>query len=131
MACANSSIPTPAIVSAQSTKPLLLAACIRVILFRDGSSSPAEVMLTLVTGATGLVGNNVVRLLVVRGDAVRVLTRNGSGGRALEGLPVEIAHGDVRQPETIRAACRGVQRVIHAAAEVQLGWKGLDLARAI
>lgn len=88
-------------------------------------------MLTLVTGATGLVGNNVVRLLVERGDAVRVLTRNGSGSRALEGLPVEVAQGDVRQPETIRAACRGVQRVIHAAAEVQLGWKGMDLAREI
>ncbi len=88
-------------------------------------------MLTLVTGATGLVGNNVVRLLVERGDAVRVLTRNGSSSRALEGLPVEIAHGDIRQPETIRAACRGVRRVIHAAAEVQLGWKGMELARTI
>src|SRR5947207_939608 len=88
-------------------------------------------MLTLVTGATGLVGNNVVRLLVERGEKVRVLARNGVGSRALENLPVEIAQGDVRHPETIRAACRGVARVIHAAAEVQIGWKGLDTARAI
>jgi dihydroflavonol-4-reductase len=88
-------------------------------------------MLTLVTGATGLVGNNVVRLLVERGEAVRVLARNGSGNRALEGLPVEIARGDVRHPETVRAACRGVQRVIHAAAEVHIGWTGMDSARAI
>jgi dihydroflavonol-4-reductase len=88
-------------------------------------------MLTLVTGATGLVGNNVVRLLLERGEKVRVLARNGAGSRALEGLPVEIAQGDVRHPETIRVACRGVGRVVHAAAEVHIGWKGMELARAI
>ncbi len=88
-------------------------------------------MLTLVTGATGLVGNNVVRLLLELGEKVRVLARNGAGSRALEGLPVEIAQGDVRHPESIREACRGVARVIHAAAEVHIGWKGMDLARAI
>ncbi|HEY2147050.1 MAG TPA: NAD-dependent epimerase/dehydratase family protein, partial [Pirellulales bacterium] len=37
----------------------------------------------------------------------------------------------VRLPESIRQACRGVARVIHAAAEVHIGWKGMDLARAI
>jgi dihydroflavonol-4-reductase len=88
-------------------------------------------MLTLVTGATGLVGNNVVRLLLERGEKVRALARNGTASHALEGLSVEIAHGDVRDPETIREACRGVGRVIHAAAEVHIGWKGMDSARAI
>jgi dihydroflavonol-4-reductase len=88
-------------------------------------------MLTLVTGATGLVGNNVVRLLVERGEAVRVLARNGNHVRCLDGLPVEIAHGDVRQPETIRQACRGAARIVHAAAEVHIGWTGLDSQRAI
>ncbi|MGH7134235.1 MAG: NAD-dependent epimerase/dehydratase family protein, partial [Pirellulales bacterium] len=50
-------------------------------------------MITLVTGATGLVGNNVVRLLLDRGRAVRVLGRNGYNSRPLEGLEVERAVG--------------------------------------
>ena len=35
-------------------------------------------MVTLVTGATGLLGNNVVRSLLDRGMPVRVLTRDNS-----------------------------------------------------
>lgn len=92
-------------------------------------------MLTLVTGATGLVGNNVVRLLLERGQKVRVLVRSSSAGsssaRALEGLPVEICLGDVCQAEAVRQACRGAQRVVHAAALVQIGWTGLEAQRAV
>jgi dihydroflavonol-4-reductase len=90
-------------------------------------------MLTLVTGATGLVGNNVVRLLLERGERVRVLVRSSSGGgsgaRALENLPVEIHLGDICRAEAVREACRGVQRIVHAAAQVQIGWTGLETQR--
>lgn len=107
-------------------------------------------MLTLVTGATGLVGNNVVRLLVEQGERVRVLIRShvrsshscsevtGSevsghnpGGRSLEHLPIEICLGDVRDADSVRRACAGVQRVVHAAAVVQIGWTGLERQRSI
>ncbi|HUY36356.1 MAG TPA: NAD-dependent epimerase/dehydratase family protein [Pirellulales bacterium] len=88
-------------------------------------------MLTLVTGATGLVGNNVVRLLLQRGAAVRVLTRAGSDPRPLAALDVETVQGDVRDLESMRRACRGVERVVHAAAEVRIGWSGLEKQRAI
>ena len=88
-------------------------------------------MLTLVTGATGLVGNNVVRLLLDRGQQIRVLVRPTANPRALAGLDVETIAGDVQQPETVRAACRGVGRIVHAAAVVQFGWTGLEKQRAI
>jgi dihydroflavonol-4-reductase len=90
-------------------------------------------MRTLVTGATGLVGNNVVRLLAERGDAVRVLVRSSGNGeaRCFDGLAVEKAPGDVRDAEAVRAACRGVERVIHAAASVHIGWNGLETARNV
>ncbi|HEY5312339.1 MAG TPA: NAD-dependent epimerase/dehydratase family protein, partial [Pirellulales bacterium] len=71
-------------------------------------------MLTLVTGATGLVGNNVVRALVARGQQVRVLTRETSDPRPLAGLDIERCHGDVRDREAVLRACRGVERIVHA-----------------
>ena len=88
-------------------------------------------MLTLVTGATGLVGNNVVRYLLDRGEAVRVLEREGCDPRPLKGLDVERAQGDIRDAEAVRQACRGVQRVVHAAGYVHIGWSNRELHHAI
>ncbi|HEV3025748.1 MAG TPA: NAD-dependent epimerase/dehydratase family protein [Pirellulales bacterium] len=88
-------------------------------------------MLTLVTGATGLVGNNVVRLLLERGSAVRVLARKGSDPRPLAALEVETAHGDVRDARCMRRACQDVSRVVHAAAVVHIGWSGWEQQRAV
>lgn len=88
-------------------------------------------MVTLVTGATGLVGNNIVRLLLDRGQAVRVLVREHSDQRPLFDLDVEIVHGDVREPETVRRACGGASLVIHAAGYVHIGWSALRLHRAV
>jgi dihydroflavonol-4-reductase len=88
-------------------------------------------MLTLVTGATGLVGNNVVRWLLDHGQQVRVLEREGSDPRPLKGLDIERARGDVRDLAAIRNACRGVGRIVHAAAHVHIGWTGKELHQAI
>ncbi len=88
-------------------------------------------MTILVTGATGLVGNNVVRLLLERGQRVRVLVRESADPRPLEGLDVERAPGDVRDAESVARACRDVQGVVHAAGHIHLGWTKLERARAI
>ncbi len=76
----------------------------------------------LVTGATGLVGNNVVRLLLEQGRKVRALTRAIPSKRPLEGLDVEIVHGDVDDIDSLERACEGVDLVIHAAGYVRVGW---------
>ena len=88
-------------------------------------------MLTLVTGATGLVGNNVARLLLARGESLRVLIREKSNMRPFAGLDVEIVHGDVRDAKSVVQACHGVNRVIHSAALVRIGRTGLELQREI
>ncbi len=89
-------------------------------------------MITLVTGATGLVGNNVVRCLLARGDVVRVLSRATSDLRPLAGLDeVQLFEGDVRDAKAVARAAEGVERIVHAAAYVHIGWTGMDLARAI
>ncbi len=77
-------------------------------------------MTTLVTGATGLVGSHVTRLLVERGDAVRVLVRERSPLEELDGLDVELVHGDVLDRPSVRAAMRGVQRLFHVAGITSL-----------
>jgi dihydroflavonol-4-reductase len=88
-------------------------------------------MLTLVTGATGLVGNNTVRALLERGERVRVLTRETSDPRPLAGLDVESCHGDVRDRDAVLRACRGVDRIVHAAAFVHIGWSNGQLHHAV
>lgn len=79
----------------------------------------------LVTGVTGLLGNNIVRALLAAGEAVRVLVRGTSDPRPLEGLDVERALGDVRDAAAVAAACAGVQAVIHSAGHVHIGWTQL------
>jgi dihydroflavonol-4-reductase len=88
-------------------------------------------MTTLVTGATGLVGNNVVRALLAQGRAVRVLTRANSDPRPLAGLDVEIVHGDVRDAVAVEKSVQGVNEVVHSAAYVHIGWQGTETARSI
>lgn len=85
----------------------------------------------LVTGATGLVGNNVVRRLLARGDDVRVLVRRTSDPRPVEGLNVDCCWGDVRDAESVAAALADCRAVVHAAAMVRIGWTRLDEMRAI
>jgi dihydroflavonol-4-reductase len=71
----------------------------------------------LVTGGSGFIGCNVARLLVERGEDVRVLARPTSDLAHLAGLPVEIATGDLRDADAVRRAVRGCRRVFHVAAD--------------
>jgi dihydroflavonol-4-reductase len=85
----------------------------------------------LVTGATGLLGNNLTRRLLAQGQKVRVLVRREASLRSLESLDVEIARGDVCDPASVNAACQGMRAVIHSAAYVQLGRSQLAFHRQI
>lgn len=77
-------------------------------------------MTSLVTGANGFVGAAVVRALVERGEAVRALVRLQSDTLNLEGLGVDIARGDVRDPASLREASDGCATVFHVAADYRL-----------
>ncbi len=77
-------------------------------------------MKDLVTGATGFAGSHVTRLLLARGNSVRVLVRASSDLRALDGMAVERVTGDLRDPASLPAALRGIQRVFHVAADYRL-----------
>jgi len=76
-------------------------------------------MRTLLTGATGLIGANLVRALLREGERPRVLLTPGSDGRSLAGLDVERVSGDVRDAHSLAKAISGVHRVFHAAGHVR------------
>jgi len=67
----------------------------------------------LVTGGTGFTGAAVVRELARRGRPVAVLGRDSAKiARRFPDLPVEPRQGDVRAPDTLRAAFKGVETIV-------------------
>ncbi|HEX3758771.1 MAG TPA: NAD-dependent epimerase/dehydratase family protein [Kofleriaceae bacterium] len=74
----------------------------------------------LITGATGFIGGHLVRRLVSGGRPVRVLCRPGSEARLPAGFAglVDVAHGDLRDRDSLVRAARGTVRVFHCAGEV-------------
>jgi dihydroflavonol-4-reductase len=78
-------------------------------------------MRALVTGATGFVGSAIARALIGSGWQVRVLARPGSDRGNLAQLPVEIATGDLLDPDSLDRAVRDCDALFHAAADYRLG----------
>ena len=70
-------------------------------------------MRVLVTGASGFVGNQVVKELLAQGHEVRALVRRGSEKKLQERERVEIAPGDCLDHEALEAAAAGCDAVIH------------------
>jgi dihydroflavonol-4-reductase len=69
----------------------------------------------LVTGATGTVGHPLARLLVERGDRVRVLVRDPAAARQVLPAGVAAVAGDVTDAASVREAVRGCDTVFHTA----------------
>lgn len=70
----------------------------------------------LVTGASGFVGANVARALVAAGVETRVLARRESPRTAIDGLPVKVIEGDLRDAASVERALDGVKTLFHVAA---------------
>lgn len=77
-------------------------------------------MTALVTGATGFVGAAVARRILAAGEAVRVLVRETSDRRNLEGLDVEVVVGDLAAPADLTPALRGCTSLFHVAADYRI-----------
>jgi dTDP-L-rhamnose 4-epimerase len=82
----------------------------------------------LITGGAGFLGSYVADALLASGHRVRALDNlspqvHGDGGQAPAYLDpeVELLVGDVRDPEKVGQALRGVDAVVHFAAAVGVG----------
>ncbi|MBD5785024.1 NAD-dependent epimerase/dehydratase family protein [Cellulosimicrobium terreum] len=80
-------------------------------------------MRVLVTGASGLLGGAVARVLAARGDQVRTFQRRPSGVTG-----VEDAAGSLVDPRAVAAAVTEVDAVVHLAAKVSLAGDPAEFA---
>jgi nucleoside-diphosphate-sugar epimerase len=70
----------------------------------------------LVTGGAGFIGSAIARALLDGGWRVRVLDNFSTGFESSIPEGVELITGDLRDPETVRRACQGMEVVFHEGA---------------
>ncbi len=76
--------------------------------------------MVVVTGATGHVGNVLVRELLSKGRTVRAVILPSEDTSCLGGLKVEMVEGDVRQVDSLIQAFNGMDVVYHLAGIISI-----------
>ena len=74
----------------------------------------------VVTGATGHIGNVLIRELVARGQNVRALVLPGDDCLSLAGLNTELVYGDVTDLTSLESAFARADIVFHLAGIVTI-----------
>jgi dTDP-L-rhamnose 4-epimerase len=89
----------------------------------------------LLTGGAGFIGRHLCLELLMYGHRVRILDNLSEQvhGNVPLSLPpdVELIRGDIRDPETMFGALKGVDGVVHLAAEVGVGQSMYEIARYV
>ncbi|MEJ5376974.1 MAG: hopanoid-associated sugar epimerase [bacterium] len=78
-------------------------------------------MMTMLTGATGFVGGNLLDLLLEKGFRLRCLVRDKQKAKGI--LPekdVELLEGDLRDPDSVKRCAAGCKVIFHTAADYRL-----------
>ena len=76
--------------------------------------------MNLVTGATGHIGNVLVKELIRRGEKVRAFVLPDEDLSPLAGLDVQIFKGDVLDPASIAVALEDIEFVFHLAGIISI-----------
>jgi NADH dehydrogenase len=76
-------------------------------------------MTVLVTGGTGFIGPHVVHAMRARDIPVRALVRDPGRASRLTSWGAELATGDVTDAASLKAACEGVDAVVHQVAIIK------------
>ena len=76
--------------------------------------------MNLVTGATGHIGNVLVRELVERGEKVRAFVLPQEDLKPIADLDIEIIYGNVLDQESLAKAFSGIDTVFHLAGIISI-----------
>ena len=74
----------------------------------------------LVTGATGHIGNVLVRKLLERGENVRALILPGESRESISGLKVEAFEGDILNLDSVFESMQGIKGIFHLAGVISI-----------
>ncbi len=74
----------------------------------------------LVTGATGHIGNVLVRKLLERGEKVRAMILRGESRESISGLKVEAFEGDILNMNSVFESMQGIKGIFHLAGVISI-----------
>ena len=84
-------------------------------------------MRVLISGANGLLGNNLARTALKRGLQVASVSRSDPKNRAFEGLDIDVYQGDLAERESLSQVFENrFDVIIHCAADIHIGWKFIE-----
>ena len=78
-------------------------------------------MKCVVTGATGHIGNVLIRKLLEKGYDVKAFIYNNESIEHLKNLKIEYVYGDVRDIQSLKNAFKGIDIVFHLAGVIEIG----------
>jgi dihydroflavonol-4-reductase len=74
----------------------------------------------LLTGADGLLGSNICRILIDRGYDVTAFIHPSSTSTTLDVLSISLKKGDLLDPQSVESAMQGCDYIIHTAANTNI-----------
>jgi nucleoside-diphosphate-sugar epimerase len=77
----------------------------------------------LITGAGGHLGANLIRRLLTDGLPLRAMLHTEKDRPSVEGLPVDVVVGDLRDAPFATASVRGCRQIYHCAAKVSTNYR--------
>jgi dihydroflavonol-4-reductase len=91
----------------------------------EGISETTQPKTIFLTGPDGILGNNLIPILIGRGFRVRSFIQKGRNAEFTKSLGAEIEYGDILNQEETAKAMAGCNIVIHAAANTNI-WPTRD-----
>lgn len=88
-------------------------------------------MKILVTGADGMLGSNLVRELLERGNQVCAFLLPESKAPTLQGLDIEFTYGNILDVDQLIFAAKGCDAIIHTAANTNIWPNRSDIVRRV